>query len=289
MNRLTLLLAALHVIPAVASDFNERFEKSLEAGDTIAQHRILEEWQKASPDDPEIYTSYLSYYFRKAEADTLNSGNQPGNTSGDIGEVHRYNHAEMEQALTLTEQGITRYPDRLDIRFGKVYALGQIGHWTEFTNEIIRTIDYGAAHDCQWRWDDNEPVYDGRDFMLESVQDYQNTLFAADADSTFSCMRRIASAVLSHWPNTVESLNDMGLAYFMEGDYPTALSWYTKAEKLAPSDIVVLENIANAHHHNGNPKQAIAYYRKIVRAAHGDTEIIRYCEDKIEEIRRHTH
>lgn len=36
------------------------------------------------------------------------------------------------------------------MHFGKIYALYSVGKWEDFTNEIIKTIDYVDIIDYKW-------------------------------------------------------------------------------------------------------------------------------------------
>lgn len=47
-------------------------------------------------------------------------------------------------------------------------------------------------------------------------------------------------------PNHVESLNNVALTYLVAGNYDKALFYLLRDETLAPKDVIVLNNIAEA-------------------------------------------
>ncbi len=73
--------------------------------------------------------------------------------------------------------GIENHPNRLDMRFGKIYMFGQIEDYETFTKEIIKTIDYSAINQNEWTWADSKPLDDPKEFMLSSIQNYQLQLY----------------------------------------------------------------------------------------------------------------
>ncbi len=156
-----LVLLTLHLS---AQNYFEKFQKHFQTGDTIKQKEILNKWEKDSPKDAELYTSLFNYYFNisRSEILLLTSGKPPkgeetiilkdstNKIAGFIGSKINYDKSNLKKAFNSIETGITLYPNRLDMRFGKIYVLGQIKDWGSFTDEIIRTINYSEKNKNQW-------------------------------------------------------------------------------------------------------------------------------------------
>src|SRR5262245_54414754 len=49
----------------------EKFKQLKTAKDTLGQRTLLEEWLKATPDDPELYASYFTYYIDKSRTEKV--------------------------------------------------------------------------------------------------------------------------------------------------------------------------------------------------------------------------
>jgi tetratricopeptide (TPR) repeat protein len=183
-----------------------------------------------------------------------------------------FNKDIAKKGIDKIEEGIKLYPNRLDMRFGKIYALGQLEDWGEFTNEIINAIRYSKTNKNQWTWTNNEKQSDGKDFFLSSLQDYQLQLYNTNNDSLLDNMAQIAEEILKVYPKHIESLSNLSISYLIKGEYENALIPLLKAEKINPQDNVVLNNIAYAYKMKGDKTKAVEYYEKVTKYSTGETK-----------------
>ena len=68
-----------------------------------------------------------------------------------------YLDEDINNAISVIDEGINKFPNRLDMRFGKIYALGQLENWELFTEEVIRTVKYSKINNNKWTWTNNQP------------------------------------------------------------------------------------------------------------------------------------
>ena len=295
---LTILLTGIFSI-AIGQNFKQQFSELVSKKDTIGQLELLKKWEAKDSNDPEMYVAYFNFYVNKSKKDIIELGNNPkgkdvlqimdtdtskkepvsymyGNTS--------YDHGLLKKGFDYADKGITKKPTRLDIRFGKAYMFGELEDWKDFTIEIIKTIDYSATIKNKWTWTDNKPVDDPKAFMLSSIQNYQLQLYNTNKDDLLDNMKQIAEAVLKYYPDHVESLSNLSIVYMIKKDYDKALEPLLKAEKLAPTDYIVLSNIAQAYKLKGDNKNAIKYYELTVK--HGDEQAKEYAKNQIEELKK---
>jgi tetratricopeptide (TPR) repeat protein len=296
MKKIALLICLSNFMLLAAQNFQDDFRKHFQAGDTLQQSKTLTSWQKAKPNDPELYTSFYNYYFRKAKTEMLSLTNDApqgeslvlkdslDQTAGFIGSDIVYNERDLKNAFSKIDQGIALFPDRLDMRFGKIYGLGLISEWEPFTSEIIKAIDRSAVNGNEWTWTNNTTRDGGKDFFLSSLQNYQLQLYETERDDLLKNMQQIALAVLKHYPDNVESLSNLSVTYFLVGEYDKGLEPLFKAEKLDPKDYVVLSNIANGYKLKGNKAKAIEYYEKA--ALYGDESVKKFATEKIIELKK---
>lgn len=282
----------------IAQNYQTDFQKYFQENDTINQFKTLTEWEKANPKDAELFTSYFNYYFNKSRDEIIVvSSGEPikgenylsfsdsiGNYAGFIGSQINYDESYLKKGLDKITEGISLYPNRLDMRFGKIYVLGEIKDWNSFTKEILKTIDYSNVNKNQWTWSNNEKQNDGEDFFLSSLQDYQVQLYNTGNDELLLCMREIANEVLKYYPNHIESLSNLSVTYLLTREYDKGLEPLLKAEKINPKDYVVLSNIAQGYKLKGDKKKAIEYYEKTIK--YGDEQAIIYAKQQIEELKR---
>jgi tetratricopeptide (TPR) repeat protein len=281
-----------------AQDFKQKFGDLFSKKDTIGQKELLEKWEKAKGDDPELYVAYYNYYVAKSSNDVIAVGNNPkgekvlqimSNDStkkepaGYIYGDTDYNTELLNKAFNVLDKGIEKYPTRLDMRFGKIYMLGKIENYEKFTEEIIKTIDYSAVIKNQWTWEDSKPLDDPEKVFLGSIQDYILQLYNTENDTLLDNMKMIAEAILKHYPNHIESLSNLSIVYLLKKEYDKALEPLLKAEKIDNKDYIVLNNIAQAYKLKGDSKKAIEYYELTIK--YGDDGAKEHAKEEIEKLK----
>ena len=152
-----LLLLLPMAFGAAAQSYSDSFYDALNSDNLVMQRQILAEWQQASPDDIDLYIARFNYHM----------GQTLGTSST----------AAADSTVLVIDQAIQLFPDRLDLRFGKIYFLGEIRRWASFADEIISTLDRSELINHRWQF----PNFDqgGRILIVEGVQDYLYTLFSS--------------------------------------------------------------------------------------------------------------
>jgi tetratricopeptide (TPR) repeat protein len=175
------------------------------------------------------------------------------------------------------------YPNRLDMRFGKIYVLGQAEDWENFTNEIVKTIQYSNINNNEWTWTFNEKRENGKEFFLGSIQDYQLNLYETENDDLLKNMRTIAEEILKIYNDHIESLSNISITYLLTGEYDKGIEVLLKAEKINPNDGVILNNIAHGYVLKGDMDKSIAYYEKVLKL--DDQRAVEFAKQQIEALK----
>ncbi|MEI9943361.1 MAG: hypothetical protein WDN26_04000 [Chitinophagaceae bacterium] len=279
---------------AVSQNFEQQFKEFSSKEDTTGQTTVLKQWEAARPKDPELFIAYFNYYAGKSRREIVSLDDEKkdksfsltdstGKPAGYLGSTVEYDGATLQKGFDFIDRGIALYPSRLDMRFGKIYMLGEMGNFPEFTNVIVQTIEYGNSIKHAWMWEQGKPLDDAKEFFLSSVQDYVGTLYNTEDDELLPSMRRISETVLKYFPDHVESLANVALTYLVAGDFDKALPYLLKAEKVAPKDIIVLNNIAETYKRKNDKANAKVYYEKIIK--YGNTEEVQEAKEKLKELR----
>ncbi|HEY3403636.1 MAG TPA: tetratricopeptide repeat protein [Ohtaekwangia sp.] len=260
----------------------EKFKQLKTDKDTLGQRLLLEEWQNATPDDPELYASYFTYYIEKSRTEKIRPvhtdqgkylplKDSAGHITGYMYGEATYNPDYLVPGFERIDEGISKFPDRLDMRFGKIHMLGEIHDYDSFTTEIVKCIVYSGVNKNAWLWTMNEPVKNPKDFLLTNTQSYVNHLFSY-GDVQVKNVRRIAEATLSVYRDHIMSLSNLGITYILEEDYEKALEALLKAEKKSPKDAVVMGNIAYVYSKLKDNKKAGEYYQKMIQFGDADAK-----------------
>ena len=285
--------------PTFGQTFKQRFADLVSKQDTIGQRQLLQKWEKADSNDPELYVAYFNFYVTKSKKDFIELGNNPKgenvlkimdkdtSKSEPVGYMYgnsNYDPKMIQRGFDYADKGIAKNPTRLDIRFGKTYMFGELEDYKNFTTEIIKTIDYSEKIKNKWTWTDNKPVDDPKQFLLSSIQTYQLQLYNTNNDDLLNNVRQIAETILKYYPDHVESLSNLSIVYLIKKEYDKALTALLKAEKLAPTDYIVLSNIAQAYKLKTDYKNSIKYYELTIK--YGNDQAKNYATGQIEELKK---
>lgn len=295
MRRIPIIAILLLLATTVyGQDYYERFKKLFADKDSVGLKSLLSEWEKRNSDDPELYTSYFNYYIQKSMNEVIRVDNNPGtgehlqmtdSLNQVVGYIHgetSYNPKYLNLAFDVLDKGIAKFPNRLDMRFGKIHMLGQVNNYDAFTNEIVKAIDLSAKNKNKWQWTMNEMVKEPKEFLLGNIQTYVNKLFDL-GEGQAKNIRSIAEATLKTYPDHVISLSNLAISYLFEKNYSKALEIFLTAEKRTPEDFIILGNIAYVYTNLKDNKKAIEYYEKL--AQHGDDDARLFAEQQLKKLK----
>jgi len=158
------------------------------------------------------------------------------------------------------------------MRFGKTYVLGENENYTEFTKEIIKTIEYSNVIKNEWNWTKDKKLEDAENFMLGSIQNYVTQLYNTGNDDLLENMKNIAETILKNYPNHIESLSNISIVHLIWKEFDKGLEYLQKAEKINPTDFVVLGNIAQAYKMKDDKINAIKYYELVKKYGNEDAK-----------------
>jgi tetratricopeptide (TPR) repeat protein len=176
----------------------------------------------------------------------------------------QYDTKYLKKAFEYINKGIAIYPNRIDMRFSKIYILSQYKDYDWLTKEIIKTLEYSSRIKNAWFETDNKRVQDPQNFMLDVIQDFIGVLFEVGIKQADN-IRSISETALKYYPKHVQSITNIATVYVMTKNYEKGLAYFEKAEKLAPNDCILLSDMAAAYLESKNEAKAIAYYSKVIK------------------------
>jgi tetratricopeptide (TPR) repeat protein len=295
VSTLTISLLSFY-LSVSAQNFREQFNGIKDYSDTTAILKVLGNWHKAEPNDPELYVAFFNYYAKRSMTEVLSlnktgSGGQElqltdtknNKTVGYLGSEISINTILLQKGFNYIDTAIEKFPNRLDMRFGEIYMLGKIPDYDKFTSKLILAIEYGEKIDLKWTWTDGKPLDDPKSFMLGSVQTYMNQLFN-EGEKEGGNIKAVAQTILKYYPDDVENLSNLAVSYLFKKDYASALDPLLKAEKIAPTDYIVLNNIAYCYGAQGDKKNAIKYYELVEK--YGDDNAKASAKEKLDELHK---
>jgi tetratricopeptide (TPR) repeat protein len=264
-------LAILFVSNSLGQNYNKQFNELFDKNASEKEQlKLLKTWEKNTPDDAELFVAYYNFYANKSR--TTGLGITTNRSGTFLGGQSTFDEKHFKQALDYINKGIEKFPNRLDMRFGKTFLLGQNQQYKDFTDEIVKAVEYSNVNKNQWLWMENKPVENPQKFMLGAVQDYVVQLFdsGVETDDHTNYIKSISETVLKYYPNSVENLSNLSIYYLFKDDFNNALIHLLKAEKLVPQDTIVLNNIANCYAGKGDKENAVKYYNLVIKYGNDD-------------------
>jgi tetratricopeptide (TPR) repeat protein len=295
MQKLLPILLLLLGLNTVAQNYQAQFRAAFAKSDTTNAFAIINEWEKSAPKDPELYTAAFNLYFFTSEQanialekeqkskESFPLTDSTGKTVGYLNTKTGYGPEKIARALNYINRGIAQFPDRLDMRWGKCYVLGQIGDYENLTVEVVAALQHAATIKCNWLWTNNQKTPNSQKEMLEAVQRYLKQLYDTQDDKLLVNMQRIGEVALYHYPNSIEILTTTSVTYMLTKNYPKAIGYLKQAEKLNPKDFIVLNNMARCYELTRNKASALKYYQ--LAAKYGDAEAKATAKRKMKELR----
>lgn len=296
MKALLLSLIACSCFIAQAQNYYQDFSNAFEQADTAVCEAVLQEWEQVASPSAEYYTSAFNFHYWLAQEEVvqLNYGTPPeneevliisdslGNPVGFMASVLQYDEQHLEQAFAIIDDGIERFPNRLDMHFGKIYLLGELQVWEPFTGAILNCLDQSEKNDMLWAWTLNEPAEISKDDFLGSIQEYQASLYFTGEDSLLPNIVKISEKVLNIYPGHLESISNLGAVMMLNEQPKEALKYLKQAENINKVDPVVLSNIAYTYIMLKDYKKAKKYYKKVLK--YGSEEDKAFAQSQLEQL-----
>ena len=297
MQKTVMLLFLTTISVLVFGQTNyEKFQKLFKINDTAKITSLFVEWEQTNPNEPELYTSAINFYFANSKQEIISLDREQkskanfqftdstGKVAGYISSNLGYNPDKLGKAIKYANTGIDKFPDRLDIRFGKCYMLQQIEDYDNFTKEVIKTVEYSQVNKNNWLWTGNKKQEDGEGFFLEAIQTYLRELYNTEDDKLLPNMIQIGESTLKYYKSNVAILSTTSVALMLTKNYDKAIEYLKTAEEINPKDFIVLNNIAQGYKLKGDKANAIRYYE--LTEKYGDEQAKKQARQNIKDLKK---
>ena len=263
MKKSIVLFFILLVSFRIFADYKSEYDNLLSARNLEGIAALLPKWEKAEPKNPELYIAYFNYYLLKGQRSTHSLDTYKKDNTNSLALVDQktnqiagylnnniwYEKEDVDKALSYLEKGLKFGKNRLDIYFGRIHILGEIGEYEKQSQKIIEVLKLGKETNHKWLWSMNEviPSSKSEHFFLISINEYYKALLQKSEPKTFLAAEKACVAQLKLYPKDVEVHNYLALAYIGQGKIQEALNVLLKADKLAKEDYTILFNMASCY------------------------------------------
>ena len=277
---MTAIFMALDLSAQTSEKYEQRYELLLSqfgpAG--VGIETVLNKWEAVDSTDAKMLYARFNYLFTKAQTSAVVAkperkylGMEPLLTLKDsLGndvfyyQVNEFDDQLYAQAVKTIDRTISLYPDRLDYRFVKANAY--IAYEKESPDMALACLlDLADRYsDRKGRWTyEGEKVDDT--FFTDAMQEYCYSFYSIGTASSMEAFLGLSQKMLQLYPDNTGFLSNIGSYHMLaNGDYKTALKYYSKVLKKKPDDYTAIKNSALAARKLNNRKLEIKYLRMLV-------------------------
>lgn len=287
------ILLSCAVFAQTKAELYDRFSQAVSEHDTTTVVSLISDWERLYPGDAELFSLRANYYFMDAVSDVITlSDEKPADGRGyyvmedSLGNTqYMYSDVQTDSlkvgyTKAILTDGITRYPDRIDLRLGKITVHLKVGENVSAVKEVCSMVEHSVVNDNKWLGTLDKPVEtDGVSYMRDCIQDYLSQL--VDAEDLVSA-EDMVDACVRFYPKDPVFLSDKGVMRFYAGDLKSALDWYLSAYSVSPGDMLVVNNIAYTYEKLGDKQNALKYYR--ILADSNDAEFSENAKAAVQEL-----
>ncbi len=239
---------------------------------------LLEDWEKDFPKDPEMFIAWFNYYLNRNVSSGMSlqenpppSGEHLAITDPDTGEIMgymcdstTYDPEDTGMAIARLNRGLALAPDRLDMHFGKIHILQEIGDYATEAEALMACLSRSAENGNAWLWSRNEPLEEGFSFLVNNIQDYYSLWLNVGSDETLDALKEVSSLQMDLYPDHVYAYNNIAFSFLLRGSLEEGLAYLLQAEELNPDDVIVLNNIALCYVNLDDRESARRYFERLL-------------------------
>lgn len=223
-----------------------------EAG--VGVETIIDRWQEAFPDDLDAKVARVNYLISKSKTTamvpkpgrTRYLGNKPTLTLKDsLGvDVNYFEEAAFEeeyfsQALTQLDEYMAADPDEARFRCVKINTLREY----EKEDLTLSEVELNKLIDDRTKGlkFNGEPLPEEE--VVGIIQEFLGSFYAVGSASAYETFLRLSQKMNKLYPKKTDFIDNIGSYYLVAADNPKkAISYYKKALKINPEDVVALRN-----------------------------------------------
>ena len=279
-----IVIALILLVPAVlADDFKDTYVQLLKSNKDEELYQHLADWEQADPHNPELYIAYFNYYYNLSREERvlvispsqidqvnpegtffrLNDPDDPDKLVGYLYSEIVYNEEKIGLALNYLNEGLKRYPARLDMHLGKIHILGLVSRHEAQKDALLEVLNISTGIDNQWLFQDGAGLEDAYNFMIENIQGRIGQYFYLEDERKNDYISEICQRMIDLYPDCVYAYNNLGSLYYYEGNYGEAIKYFKLAVEHNPFDTIVINNIAHLAKITGDQETALEYYKKL--------------------------
>ena len=259
----------------LADGFREQFRAAFKAGNVAAAEKVLTEWEKATPKDPDLYVARFNFLLNKATKRTpvpapAAAAGTPAAPARPPAMMISYDPATMAQASAVLKQGIALAPERLDMRMGLAKSYEMTGQSAPLLQTIRETLEARKNGGKPWLWRDGVPLPGPENaFVPAAIEPFASNYWKQPGDKGLENGRPIAELMEQYFPQNSLGYFNMGVYYAHLHKTQESYEKMQQADALDPNDISTLMNLTRMAIELKEKDKAMGYAERLRKLPNG--------------------
>ena len=261
----------------MADGFREQFRAAFKTGDVAAAEKVLAEWEKATPKDPDLYVARFNFLLNKAtkrtpapSAPVAAAAGSPAPILQSQAVMLSYDPAIMAQAAAVLKQGIALAPERLDMRMGLAKSYEMAGQPGPLLQTIRETLESHKAVGKPWLWRDGVPLPGPENaFVPAAIEPFASNYWKQPGDKGLENGRPIAELMEQYFPQNSLGYFNMGVYYAHLHKTQESYEKMQQADALDPNDMSTLMNLTRMAIELKQKDKALTYQERLRKLPNG--------------------
>lgn len=259
----------------LADGFREQFRAAFKTGDVAAAEKVLADWEKATPKDPDLYVARFNLLLNKATkrtpvpaAPAVAGTTAPAQRPPTV--MVSYDPATMAQAAATLKQGIALAPERLDMRMGLAKSYEMAGQAGALLQTIRETLEARKNGGKPWLWRDGVALPGPENaFVPAAIEPFASNYWKQPGDKGLENGRPIAELMEQYFPQNSLGYFNMGVYYAHLHKTQESYEKMQQADALDPNDISTLMNLTRMAIELKQKDKATAYQERLRKLPNG--------------------
>jgi tetratricopeptide (TPR) repeat protein len=253
------------VINSYADDnYKDRYLSLLRNEQYAELKLLLEQWEIAEPQNSEMYIGFFNYYVHTGAVQ--GSGiMQDGDGRLVLGPTVSYKSENVYKGIEYLDKGLAFAPNRLDMYWGKIELLMEIGDYAKAGEILYNLIGLSPGYNNNWRLGDNRPVQDGENYFLGYIMRYFAKCIEIKTSESLEIAKKCSEKIMETYPQSTYGYNILGNYYTAIDNFEEALKIFLLAEGIDNTDCIVLINIGIMYIEKNSSEKARDYFNRVLR------------------------
>jgi tetratricopeptide (TPR) repeat protein len=272
-----------------ASNFEE-FNNFIQKNDLKHAKAVLDKWGGKKENDPQYYICLFNYHINKARTEGIGVQKRPPKddktieitdpktkeTVGYFAPVVHYDEGEAQQGIDYLKQGVSKFPDHYEMRFGLLYIYKELQQFKNYLAELDSGLRYYKKNNPKKiYWNNNKIIDDPAEFIIETAQGNLSG-FMEDEDSgeNKDFEHKYCDLLIKYFPEHKYGYSDKGVIYYQHKDFNHALEYFLKAYKLDPEDELIAFNLGFLYKEMNDRENAKKYFKRALEIGKDESIVL---------------